>query len=36
VLELLRNEIEVGLKLLGCPSPDAVARAHVRPAAGTV
>jgi isopentenyl diphosphate isomerase/L-lactate dehydrogenase-like FMN-dependent dehydrogenase len=30
VLELLRAEIEGGLKLLGCPSPDEVARAHVR------
>lgn len=30
VLELLRNEIEVGLKLLGCASPAEVTRAHVR------
>ncbi|MGZ8695568.1 MAG: alpha-hydroxy acid oxidase [Gaiellaceae bacterium] len=32
VLELLRAEVELGLALLGCPSPDAVARAHVAPA----
>jgi isopentenyl diphosphate isomerase/L-lactate dehydrogenase-like FMN-dependent dehydrogenase len=30
VLGLLRTEIEVGLKLLGCNSPDEVGRAHVR------
>jgi isopentenyl diphosphate isomerase/L-lactate dehydrogenase-like FMN-dependent dehydrogenase len=30
VLELLRDEIELGLKLLGCPSPADVSRAHVR------
>jgi len=36
VLELLRNEIEVGLKLLGCPRPEAVSRAHVRPAGPNV
>ena len=30
VLALLRNEIEVGLKLLGCASPAAVTKAHVR------
>jgi 4-hydroxymandelate oxidase len=30
VLELLRTEIEVGLKLLGCTSPAEVGRAHVR------
>ncbi len=29
VLELLRSEIELGLMLLGCPSPDVVTRAHV-------
>jgi len=33
VLSLLRKEIELGLKLLGCPSPDAVTRGHVRRAA---
>ena len=32
VLALLREEVEVGLKLLGCPTPEAVTRAHVRPA----
>ncbi|MGZ4354752.1 MAG: alpha-hydroxy acid oxidase [Gaiellaceae bacterium] len=32
VLELLRDEVELGLALLGCPSPDAVTRAHVAPA----
>jgi isopentenyl diphosphate isomerase/L-lactate dehydrogenase-like FMN-dependent dehydrogenase len=31
VLRLLREEVEVGLKLLGCPTPEAVTRAHVRP-----
>jgi isopentenyl diphosphate isomerase/L-lactate dehydrogenase-like FMN-dependent dehydrogenase len=36
VLALLGNEIEVGLKLLGCASPDAVTRAHVRPAVANV
>jgi len=30
VLELLRAEVELGLKLLGCPSPAEVTRAHVR------
>jgi isopentenyl diphosphate isomerase/L-lactate dehydrogenase-like FMN-dependent dehydrogenase len=30
VLELLRNELENGLKLLGCASPADVTRAHVR------
>ena len=30
VLELLRAEIELGLKLLGCPSPADVTRGHVR------
>jgi isopentenyl diphosphate isomerase/L-lactate dehydrogenase-like FMN-dependent dehydrogenase len=29
VLELLRSEIELGLMLLGCPTPGAVTRAHV-------
>ena len=32
VLELLRDEVELGLTLLGAPSPDAVGRAHVAPA----
>ena len=32
VLALLRKEIEVGLKLLGCAKPEAVTRAHVRAA----
>ena len=32
VLELLREEVELGLTLLGAPSPDAVARAHIAPA----
>jgi L-lactate dehydrogenase (cytochrome) len=31
VLELLREEIELALVLLGCPSPAAVTRAHVSP-----
>jgi isopentenyl diphosphate isomerase/L-lactate dehydrogenase-like FMN-dependent dehydrogenase len=30
VLELLRRELELGLKLLGCTSPDEVTAAHVR------
>jgi isopentenyl diphosphate isomerase/L-lactate dehydrogenase-like FMN-dependent dehydrogenase len=30
MLELLRREIELGLKLLGCPSPAEVTRNHVR------
>ena len=30
VLALLRTEIEVGLKLLGCTSPPEVGRVHVR------
>jgi isopentenyl diphosphate isomerase/L-lactate dehydrogenase-like FMN-dependent dehydrogenase len=30
VLELLRQELELGLKLLGCASPAAVTSAHVR------
>jgi isopentenyl diphosphate isomerase/L-lactate dehydrogenase-like FMN-dependent dehydrogenase len=29
VLELLREEIELALVLLGCPSPDDVTREHV-------
>ena len=29
VLRLLRDEIELGLGLLGCTSPDEVTRAHV-------
>jgi 4-hydroxymandelate oxidase len=29
VLELLREEIELALVLVGCPSPDSVTRAHV-------
>jgi isopentenyl diphosphate isomerase/L-lactate dehydrogenase-like FMN-dependent dehydrogenase len=33
VLELLRAEIAVGLKLLGCPSPADVTRGHVRASA---
>ncbi len=36
VLALIRNEIEVGLKLLGCSSPDAVGRAHVRRAGSSL
>jgi isopentenyl diphosphate isomerase/L-lactate dehydrogenase-like FMN-dependent dehydrogenase len=36
VLALLRQEIEVGLKLLGCARPNDVSRAHVRPAASPV
>jgi isopentenyl diphosphate isomerase/L-lactate dehydrogenase-like FMN-dependent dehydrogenase len=36
VLELLRAEIEVGLKLLGCASPAEVTRAHVRRAGSPV
>jgi isopentenyl diphosphate isomerase/L-lactate dehydrogenase-like FMN-dependent dehydrogenase len=32
VLELLRDEVELGLTLLGAPSPDAVERAHIAPA----
>jgi isopentenyl diphosphate isomerase/L-lactate dehydrogenase-like FMN-dependent dehydrogenase len=36
VLELLRAEIEVGLKLLGCASPAEVTRAHVRRAESTI
>ena len=30
VLELLRREVELGLKLLGCTSPAEVTAAHVR------
>jgi len=30
VLQLLRREIELGLKLLGCPTPAEVTRGHVR------
>ena len=30
VLELLRDEVALALTLLGCPSPEAVTRAHVR------
>jgi isopentenyl diphosphate isomerase/L-lactate dehydrogenase-like FMN-dependent dehydrogenase len=33
VLSLLRDEIELGLKLLGCPSPADVTASHVRRAA---
>jgi isopentenyl diphosphate isomerase/L-lactate dehydrogenase-like FMN-dependent dehydrogenase len=32
VLQLLRDEVELGLKLLGCTSPAGVTRAHVREA----
>ena len=32
VLELLKAEVELGLSLLGCPSPEDVTRAHVAPA----
>jgi isopentenyl diphosphate isomerase/L-lactate dehydrogenase-like FMN-dependent dehydrogenase len=32
VLELLRDEVALGLALLGCAGPDAVARAHIAPA----
>ena len=31
VIALLRDEIELGLGLLGCTSPDQVARGHVEP-----
>ena len=34
VLELLRDEIELALGLVGCARPDEVTRAHVQPAAG--
>ncbi len=30
VLELLRDEVELALRLLGCPTPEAVTPAHVR------
>jgi isopentenyl diphosphate isomerase/L-lactate dehydrogenase-like FMN-dependent dehydrogenase len=30
ILELLRDEVELALRLLGCPTPDAVTPAHVR------
>jgi isopentenyl diphosphate isomerase/L-lactate dehydrogenase-like FMN-dependent dehydrogenase len=36
VLTLLREEIATGLMLLGCPRPDDVTRAHVRPAGPSV
>ena len=36
VLALLREEIEGGLRLLGCTRPDEVARAHVRRAGPSV
>jgi 4-hydroxymandelate oxidase len=36
VLALLRNEIEVGLKLLGCASPQEVGRGHVRRAGSSL
>ena len=36
VLALLRQEIEIGLKLLGCPRPGDVTRTHVRPAGPSV
>jgi 4-hydroxymandelate oxidase len=36
VLELLRVEIENGLKLLGCTRPDEVTRTHVRRAGPSV
>ena len=32
VLELLREEIELAMVLVGCGSPDAIGRSHVRPA----
>ena len=32
VLEIFRQEIELGLALLGCTSPDRVTRGHVEPA----
>jgi isopentenyl diphosphate isomerase/L-lactate dehydrogenase-like FMN-dependent dehydrogenase len=35
VLELLRDELELTLALCGCPSPDAVSRAHVQRAQST-
>ncbi len=36
VLELLKAEIELGLTLLGAPTPEAVTRAHVRRAGSSV
>jgi isopentenyl diphosphate isomerase/L-lactate dehydrogenase-like FMN-dependent dehydrogenase len=33
VLEIMREEIELGLTLLGCPTPEHVTAAHVAPAA---
>ena len=36
VLELLQAEIELGLTLLGAPTPEAVTRAHVRRAGPSV
>jgi isopentenyl diphosphate isomerase/L-lactate dehydrogenase-like FMN-dependent dehydrogenase len=36
VLELLRSEVERGLKFLGCGSPAEVTRTHVRPSGSTV
>jgi isopentenyl diphosphate isomerase/L-lactate dehydrogenase-like FMN-dependent dehydrogenase len=36
VLTLLRDEIHSGLMLLGCPRPENVTRAHVRPASSSV
>jgi len=36
VLAVLREEIEVGLKLLGCRTPAEVTRAHIRPAGPSV
>jgi isopentenyl diphosphate isomerase/L-lactate dehydrogenase-like FMN-dependent dehydrogenase len=29
ILELLRAEVELALRLLGCPSPDAVTPGHI-------
>jgi 4-hydroxymandelate oxidase len=34
ILELLRDEVELALRLLGCPTPEALTPAHVMPAAG--
>jgi isopentenyl diphosphate isomerase/L-lactate dehydrogenase-like FMN-dependent dehydrogenase len=34
VLELLRDEIALALRLVGCPSPAEVTRAHVQPSRG--
>jgi isopentenyl diphosphate isomerase/L-lactate dehydrogenase-like FMN-dependent dehydrogenase len=30
VLELLREELEIALHLLGCPTVDSLGRAHVK------